>query len=226
MHQSSFLGTVSLAVVFAVALSGCSEDSDTLNEATSTDQPVITSDNHPNTVPSAEKQASTMDVKTPAPVQSPSKGTPQSTADSTPESASMLSKAEAMTENTMNTVETAAKNAVDSVEEKVDSVTESLTTSSSEASEVTEVVEVVEPVTASPSGSDLYATCVGCHGANGEGGVGPKLAGQSKDDLVALLQKYKAGEQVGAMSAMMIPNAQQLSDDDIVIVSEYITTFK
>ena len=70
------------------------------------------------------------------------------------------------------------------------------------------------------------STCVGCHGANGEGGVGPKLAGQSAEDIAAKLHKYKAGEQVGPMTSMMAPMAQGLSDDDIKNIAAYIATLK
>ncbi|RUM93303.1 MAG: cytochrome C [Thiomicrospira sp.] len=85
--------------------------------------------------------------------------------------------------------------------------------------------EVDEAVAAvSVSGQDVYSTCVGCHGANGEGGVGPKLSGQAEDALVEKLKTYRSGKEIGPMSAMMIPNAQQLSDAEIKAVSSYITT--
>ncbi|MDG6778161.1 c-type cytochrome [Thiomicrorhabdus sp. zzn3] len=79
-------------------------------------------------------------------------------------------------------------------------------------------------VSTAKSGSGIYATCVGCHGGSGEGGVGPKLAGQSKDALVDKLTRYKAGEQIGPMTAMMQPIVSGLSEDDIQAVAEYITT--
>ncbi len=102
--------------------------------------------------------------------------------------------------------------------------------------EVKQVVKEVEtkvekavaakPVAApAASGASVYGSCVGCHGAAGEGGVGPKLAGQSVAELVDKLTKYKSGEQVGPMTAMMAPMAQGLSADDITAVSEYIATF-
>ncbi|MDG6772817.1 c-type cytochrome [Thiomicrorhabdus sp. ZW0627] len=81
-----------------------------------------------------------------------------------------------------------------------------------------------EAVSAAKNGSSIYGTCVGCHGPNGEGGVGPKLAGQSKADIASKLAKYKAGEQMGAMTAMMAPMASGLSDDDIQAVADYIST--
>lgn len=71
------------------------------------------------------------------------------------------------------------------------------------------------------AGQAAYATCVGCHGAAGEGGVGPKLAGQSAADVAAKLNAYKAGEQVGPMTSMMAPMAAGLSDSDIANIAAY-----
>ncbi|WP_373020202.1 cytochrome c [Thiomicrorhabdus sp.] len=101
---------------------------------------------------------------------------------------------------------------VDQVEEKVEEVKQEAQAAATEA------------VSAAKSGSSIYGTCVGCHGPNGEGGVGPKLAGQSQADIAAKLARYKAGEQVGAMTAMMAPMASGLSDADIQAVAEYIST--
>jgi len=117
-----------------------------------------------------------------------------------PEPAKMVEKVEEVAEK----AEDMAEQAVEKVESKVE-----------------EVVASVTPPTAK-SGSSLYATCIGCHGAAGEGGVGPKLAGQAEADIASKLAQYKAGEQVGPMTAMMAPMAQGLSDEDINIVSAYI----
>ena len=37
----------------------------------------------------------------------------------------------------------------------------------------------------------LWAGCAACHGAQGQGGVGPMLAGQSSIDIVGKLTTYK-----------------------------------
>ena len=71
------------------------------------------------------------------------------------------------------------------------------------------------------AGKTTFATCVGCHGANAEGGVGPKLAGQSAVDIVSKLNDYKAGKQVGPMTSMMAPMAAGLSDADIANIAAY-----
>ncbi|WP_024850913.1 c-type cytochrome [Hydrogenovibrio kuenenii] len=82
-----------------------------------------------------------------------------------------------------------------------------------------------EPKLPAKTGQELYATCSACHGDHGQGGVGPKLQGQSKETIIKKLIDFKAGKQAGPMSAMMIPNAQQLSDEDIKVVAAYIASF-
>lgn len=68
------------------------------------------------------------------------------------------------------------------------------------------------------------SVCAGCHGASGEGMVGPKLAGQSTADISSKLHAYKAGEQRGPMTSLMAPQAAELSDEDIANVAAYIAT--
>ncbi len=73
------------------------------------------------------------------------------------------------------------------------------------------------------AGKAKYATCAACHGANGEGaGMFPKLAGTPADKIADLLKKYRAGETVGANTAMMAPNAKALTDTDIDNLAAYI----
>ncbi|MCP5278023.1 MAG: c-type cytochrome [Thiobacillus sp.] len=65
--------------------------------------------------------------------------------------------------------------------------------------------------------------CAGCHGKNGEGqGIFPKVAGQSAEVLAAKLRDYKAGKQMGQQTAMMAPNAQNLSEEDIDALAAYM----
>lgn len=81
-----------------------------------------------------------------------------------------------------------------------------------------------EPKVAVKSGKQLYANCSACHGEHGEGIVGPKLTGLSEKEVVAKLEAYKAGKQLGPMSSVMIPNAQQLSESDIKTVAAYVAS--
>ncbi len=73
-------------------------------------------------------------------------------------------------------------------------------------------------------GKGLYQGCIACHGAGGEGGVGPQLAGQPSADIVGKLLGYKAGETLGAQSALMWSQASNLSDADIDNLAAYIAT--
>ncbi len=88
------------------------------------------------------------------------------------------------------------------------------------------VKEVAQEVAVAPSGEAAYATCVGCHGAKAEGGLGPRLNNQKPEDIVAKLEKYKAGEQMGPMTGMMAPMAAGLTVDDMQAIAEYVVTLK
>ena len=74
-------------------------------------------------------------------------------------------------------------------------------------------------------GEAKYASCGACHGAQGGGGVGPQLAGQTAEYIVNRLTQYKNGEKVGSQSNMMWAQAGMLSEADIQDLAEYVTTF-
>lgn len=70
----------------------------------------------------------------------------------------------------------------------------------------------------------FQSTCVGCHGASAEGGVGPKLAGRKAAYIVEKLQAYKAGKQIGPMTSMMAPMAGGLTDAQMNNIGTYLST--
>jgi len=74
------------------------------------------------------------------------------------------------------------------------------------------------------TGEVKYTACAACHGAQGQGGVGPMLAGQDADYIVGRLTAYRNKEQIGAQSALMWGQAASLSDEDIQSLAEYIET--
>ena len=84
-------------------------------------------------------------------------------------------------------------------------------------------VTAVVAVAALP-GEAKYAACGACHGAQGGGGVGPALAGQTVEYIVGRLNQYKAGEKVGNQSNLMWGQAAGLSDQDMNDLAEYIAT--
>jgi cytochrome c553 len=71
-------------------------------------------------------------------------------------------------------------------------------------------------------GKQAYVGCIACHGAKGEGGVGPTLAGQAAADIATKLLQYKNGETLGSQSALMWSQAAQLSDQDIDNLAAFI----
>ena len=68
----------------------------------------------------------------------------------------------------------------------------------------------------------LWAGCAACHGAEGGGGVGPKLAGQTADTIIMKLTTYKNNGQVGPMSQMMWGQAANLSEAEIETIGKFV----
>jgi len=86
---------------------------------------------------------------------------------------------------------------------------------------------VVDAVMGNAAGESAYASCKGCHGADGTTkalGKAAPVAGQSAADLEAALLAYKAGTRnVVGLGAMMKGQVVSMSDEDIKAVSEYIS---
>lgn len=60
-----------------------------------------------------------------------------------------------------------------------------------------------------------WKQCQACHGSEGQGAIGPRLAGQSADDIINKLLTYKRGEPIGAQSPMMYPISASLNEGQI-----------
>ncbi len=74
------------------------------------------------------------------------------------------------------------------------------------------------------AGKAKSGTCVGCHGANGEGkGAYPALAGRTEHELEAALEDYKSGKK---NNAIMHSFASHLSDKDIENLAAYYASLK
>jgi cytochrome c553 len=69
-------------------------------------------------------------------------------------------------------------------------------------------------------------SCSACHGAQGQGGVGPKLQGQKAEVIVKKLTAYKNKQKVGPQSELMWGMAGALSSDDIKNIAAYTATLK
>ncbi|WP_018936978.1 c-type cytochrome [Thioalkalivibrio sp. ALJ24] len=75
--------------------------------------------------------------------------------------------------------------------------------------------------------SQLYGTCIACHGAQGQGiGIFPSIAGESAEFIAQRLVAYRAGETVGDDTHLMAPNARNLSDEDIADLAVFIAEFE
>lgn len=72
-------------------------------------------------------------------------------------------------------------------------------------------------------GKTLSNTCVACHGQNGISQVPiyPNLAGQKEQYLAASMKAYKNGNRTGGQAALMVPQAKNLSDEDIANLAAY-----
>jgi cytochrome c553 len=68
----------------------------------------------------------------------------------------------------------------------------------------------------------LWSGCAACHGANGNGGIGPKLTGQTGDYISSRLVTYKNNGTVGPQSALMWGQAAMLSDSQITQLGKFI----
>lgn len=91
---------------------------------------------------------------------------------------------------------------------------------------VREAAEAALLAQASPAdlGKRLYTGCAACHGAGGEGGVGPRLQGQTQAAIVDMLTAYKNKETRGAQSMLMWGQAAALSTADMNNLGAYIET--
>ena len=69
------------------------------------------------------------------------------------------------------------------------------------------------------AGEGKAASCVGCHGANGEGfGDNPAIAGLDVELFKSSMQAYKSGEKEDPMMNMLVA---PLSDEDIADLAAY-----
>ncbi len=78
------------------------------------------------------------------------------------------------------------------------------------------------------AGEGKIATCVACHGTDGMGTspIYPNLAGQSAAYLESAMKAYRDGQRGGGMAALMVPQAQGLSDEDIADISAYYASLE
>lgn len=80
------------------------------------------------------------------------------------------------------------------------------------------------PAALATAGESKYRTvCAVCHGPNAEGmGNYPRLAGLSRDEISNKLMDYRAGKQMGPLTAIMAASARDLTDAEIEALAAYL----
>ncbi|MGQ9860915.1 MAG: c-type cytochrome [Thiobacillaceae bacterium] len=80
------------------------------------------------------------------------------------------------------------------------------------------------PAALAAAGESKYKTvCAVCHGQKAEGmGNYPRLAGLSSDEISNKLMDYRAGKQMGPLTAIMAATAKNLSDEEIAALAAYL----
>jgi len=93
--------------------------------------------------------------------------------------------------------------------------------------EVGIVEDVVVVETSIEDGAVVYKACSTCHGANAEKsalGKSKIIQGWSIDQVAEALHGYKDGSYGATMKSVMKAQVERLSDEDIDLVAEYIST--
>ena len=74
------------------------------------------------------------------------------------------------------------------------------------------------------AGEERYnMTCTNCHGPAGKGIASfPKISGNEISYTTSKLETYRAGTKVGPNSALMIPMAKPLTDQEIANIAAYL----
>ena len=88
--------------------------------------------------------------------------------------------------------------------------------------------EVTSKITAKPAhGPTLYTKCASCHGKDGKKSAlsaSQSIAGWPSEKTQAALHGYNNGTYGGKMKAVMKGQSKPLSDEEIIEVSNYIST--
>ncbi len=92
------------------------------------------------------------------------------------------------------------------------------------------LVELTASLEKDVDGKNLYTKklCVTCHGEDGRSTTGayPSLAGQTLGYLVNQIKDIKSGGRKARNSIVMKPHVQDLSDNEIAIISKYLADLK
>ena len=86
------------------------------------------------------------------------------------------------------------------------------------------IVGAAQPAGNAEAGKAKSATCIGCHGANGQGvGPNPAIAGKPEAQLVQALKDYKSGAKPNPVKRGLTAS---LSDQDMEDLAAYYASLK
>ena len=90
-------------------------------------------------------------------------------------------------------------------------------------------IAAVSTAFAAADGSELFAKCKGCHGADGSKpalGVSAPIKGQSAVELEKKMNGYKDGSYGGAKKSMMVGQVSKLTPEEVKALADYISKLK
>ncbi len=99
-----------------------------------------------------------------------------------------------------------------------------------ETKEVAKAAPETKPVAENSVGAELYKTrtCFTCHGVDGKSPILPQypnIAGQTAEYALQQMQDIKAGVRTNGMTAAMKGIMHLVSDEEIKLLAEYVSTF-
>ena len=113
------------------------------------------------------------------------------------------------------------------IDQKIDAVNEAKTSVAAMNTKTQTVNSVVAVTAQVPNASSLYASkCASCHGTNAEKyalNASENIAQWDSKRIQDALQGYKNGTFGGKMKAIMQAQSKPLSDEEIKLLSDYIT---
>ena len=134
---------------------------------------------------------------------------------------------EASKEVAAETVEAVKETATQAVEATKEAAAPVVETAKEKVAEAADSAKEAVAPSANAAGEEAYAKCAGCHGKDGKTkalGKSEIVAGQSAADLAAKIAEYKAGKRnVSGMGTLMKGQVASMSDEDIKVVSDYIS---
>jgi cytochrome c553 len=122
-------------------------------------------------------------------------------------------------------VESATTKVVQPVADEVEDVKEETVKTTQKVVDKVEQVATTNVVTIK-SGSDLYQSCIACHGKNAEKvalGKSKVIKGWPASKITNALKGYKDGSYGGSMKGLMKGQVSALTEDEIEAVAEYIS---